>query len=53
MFSFEQIKELIELVGRSRLRAVEIERAGFRLRIEGEAPEARPGTVVVAAQKNS
>jgi acetyl-CoA carboxylase biotin carboxyl carrier protein len=36
MLTFEQIKELIELVGRHRLHGVEIERAGFRLQITGE-----------------
>jgi acetyl-CoA carboxylase biotin carboxyl carrier protein len=50
MFTFEQIKELIELVGRNKLHALEVERSGFKLRITGEAP---PGagreTVVVTA----
>lgn len=35
MLSFEQIKELIELVTRHGLDGVEIERAGFRLKIDG------------------
>ena len=38
MLTFEQIKELIELVTESHLQGVEIERSGFRLRIDG-----RPG----------
>jgi len=38
MFTLDQIKDLIELVGRHRLHALEIERAGFKLRITGEAP---------------
>ena len=32
MFTFEQIKDFIELVGRHRLHGLEIERAGFKLR---------------------
>ncbi len=48
MFTFEQIKELIEIVTRQGLERVEIERSGFRLRIEGrnavavESSAARP-----------
>jgi acetyl-CoA carboxylase biotin carboxyl carrier protein len=42
MLSFDQIKELIELVVRNRLHALEIERTGFKLRITGEAPAAAP-----------
>ena len=38
MLSFEQIKELIELVAERRLQGVEIERSGFRLKIDGQAP---------------
>lgn len=38
---FKQIKELVELVAKHRLEGVEIERSGFRLRIEGqESPSA-------------
>ncbi len=43
MFKFDEIRELIELVGSSGVSSVEIEHAGSRLRIEGQAP------VVVAA----
>lgn len=39
MLTFEQIKELIEMVGRERLNGLEIERSGFRLKIEGQAVE--------------
>jgi acetyl-CoA carboxylase biotin carboxyl carrier protein len=46
MFTFEQIKDFIELVGRHRLHGLEIERAGFKLKITGEA-DREP--VVVAA----
>ena len=35
MLTFEQIKELIDLVTERRLQGVEIERSGFRLKIEG------------------
>jgi acetyl-CoA carboxylase biotin carboxyl carrier protein len=35
--TFEQIKELIDLVTERRLQGLEIERSGFRLRIEGRA----------------
>jgi acetyl-CoA carboxylase biotin carboxyl carrier protein len=48
MFTLEQIKDLIELVGRHRLHALEIERAGFKLRITGAAP-AGGQTLLVAA----
>jgi acetyl-CoA carboxylase biotin carboxyl carrier protein len=45
VLTFEQIKELIELVGRHGLAGVEIERAGFRLKIAGlpASPAAAPG----------
>ncbi|HEY6066036.1 MAG TPA: acetyl-CoA carboxylase biotin carboxyl carrier protein [Thermoanaerobaculia bacterium] len=38
MLSFKEIKELIDLVSERGLAGVEIERAGFRLRIEGSRP---------------
>jgi acetyl-CoA carboxylase biotin carboxyl carrier protein len=41
--TFEQIKELIELVAARKLQGVEIERSGFRLKIDGQqAPAAAP-----------
>ncbi len=53
MFTFEQIKEFVELVARHRLHGLEIERSGFHLRITGEAAtvarEAAPAAVVAAA----
>lgn len=49
MLSFEQIKELIELVAQHRLHTVEIERSGFRCRIDGEAPAAVQVPVVAPA----
>ena len=39
VLTFEQIKELIDIVCERRLQAVEIERAGFRLRIDGKGPD--------------
>ena len=39
MLSFKEIKELIDLVAARNLSGVEIERAGFRLRIEGQRVE--------------
>ena len=38
MLTFEQIKELVELIAERRLQGVEIERSGFRLKIDGQAP---------------
>jgi len=43
MLSFKEIKELIDLVSERGLAGLEIERAGFRLRIEGLAPVASNG----------
>jgi len=39
VLTFDQIKELIEMVGRERLNGLEIERSGFRLKIDGRATE--------------
>lgn len=39
MLTFEQIKELIELVSARELSTLEVERSGFRLRIDGRAPD--------------
>ena len=36
MLTFEQIKELIELVAQNRLQGIELERSGFRLKIDGQ-----------------
>jgi len=41
LLTFEQIKELIELVAQRRLQGLEIERSGFRLKVEGQ-PQAPP-----------
>ena len=55
MLSFEQIKELIELVSRYHLDGLEVERSGFRLKIDGQGagkaavPQAAPAATVAAA----
>ena len=49
MFTFEQIKEFVELVARHRLHGLEIERSGFHLKITGEAAAARDAAPLVAA----
>ncbi|HEY3571235.1 MAG TPA: hypothetical protein VGP73_25140, partial [Thermoanaerobaculia bacterium] len=45
MLTFEQIKELIELVAQNRLQGLELERSGFRLKIDGQQAQQ---TVAVA-----
>jgi acetyl-CoA carboxylase biotin carboxyl carrier protein len=40
VLTFEQIKELIEIVAERRLHGIEIERSGFRLKIDGHAAAA-------------
>ena len=40
MLSFEQIKELIEMVAKHRLHGLELERSGFKLSISGESAAA-------------
>ena len=50
MLTFEQIKELIELVSRHRLEGLEVERSGFRLKIAGhEVGRAAPVPAAPAA----
>ena len=44
MLSFKEIKELIDLVSERGLAGLEVERAGFRLRIEGTRVPAANGT---------
>ena len=59
MLSLKEIRELIDLVAERGLSGLEIERAGFRLRIEGrrpaaaEAPAAAAQTVHAAADAAS
>ena len=43
MLSFKEIKELIDLVTERGLSGLEIERAGFRIRIEGGRPAVSNG----------
>ncbi|HEX3556835.1 MAG TPA: acetyl-CoA carboxylase biotin carboxyl carrier protein [Thermoanaerobaculia bacterium] len=47
MLTFEQIKELIELVAQNRLQGLELERSGFRLKIDGQ--QAAPMVAMTAA----
>ena len=49
MLSFKEIKELIDLVTERGLSGLEIERAGFRLRIEGSRPAASNGLAETAS----
>ena len=49
MLSFKEIKELIDLVTERGLSGLEIERAGFRIRIEGARPAVTNGAVEAAA----
>jgi acetyl-CoA carboxylase biotin carboxyl carrier protein len=44
LLTFEQIKELIELIAQRHLQGLEIERSGFRLKIDGQ-----PAPAVAAA----
>ena len=41
VLTFEQIKELIELVAQNRLQGIELERSGFRLKIDGQQAQRR------------
>jgi acetyl-CoA carboxylase biotin carboxyl carrier protein len=47
VLTFEQIKELIQLVAQNRLQGLELERSGFRLKIDGQ----RTAPVTVALQE--
>ena len=49
MLSFEQIKELIELVAKHRLHGLELERSGFKLSISGESVAPAPARTVAEA----
>jgi acetyl-CoA carboxylase biotin carboxyl carrier protein len=48
MLSFKEIKELIDLVSERGLSGLEIEQAGFRVRIEGLRPTAGNGSAVAS-----
>jgi acetyl-CoA carboxylase biotin carboxyl carrier protein len=45
VLTFEQIKELIQLVAQNRLQGLEVERSGFRLKIDGQ--QTAPWTAAV------
>jgi acetyl-CoA carboxylase biotin carboxyl carrier protein len=47
LLTFEQIKELVELVAQRQLQGLELERSGFRLKIDGHAQQ--PAVVAVPA----
>ena len=49
MLSFEQIKELIELVSHHRLQGVELERSGFKLTISGKEAGRAAGAAAAPA----
>ena len=49
MLSFKEIKELIDLVSERGLSGLEIERTGFRLRIEGGRPATANGLAEAAS----
>ncbi len=46
MLTFEQIKELIDQVASHRLSGVELERSGFRLKIDGQKAAAKEAAAV-------
>ncbi len=49
MLTFEQMKELVELVARHRLRGLEVERAGFRFKVDGfQEPALQPAAAPLA-----
>jgi len=50
VLTFEQIKELIEMVAARRLSGLELERSGFRLKVEGEQRVVNPPVVTAPAQ---
>ena len=50
MLSFKEIRELIDLVSERGLAGLEIERSGFRLRIEGSRPPVANGNPGAAAE---
>lgn len=53
MLSFKEIRELIDLVSERGLAGLEIERSGFRLRIEGGRPAVANGGLGTAAESLS
>jgi acetyl-CoA carboxylase biotin carboxyl carrier protein len=57
VLTFEQMKELVELVARHRLSGLEVERSGFRFKIDGfqatAAPAPQAGTLAPAMPPGS
>ena len=53
MLSFKEIRELIDLVSERGLAGLEIERSGFRLRIEGGRPAVANGALGTAADSTA
>lgn len=51
MFTFEQIKELVELVARHRLHGLELSSQGFHVRIAGQASGAGPSPAEATARE--
>ncbi len=49
MLTFEQIKDLIDQVASHRLSGIELERSGFRLKIDGQKPAAVEASHAVQA----
>jgi acetyl-CoA carboxylase biotin carboxyl carrier protein len=49
VLTFEQIKELIGLVAENRLQGLELERSGFRLKIDGQQAQQAVAVAVPAA----
>ncbi|HEV2063000.1 MAG TPA: acetyl-CoA carboxylase, biotin carboxyl carrier protein, partial [Thermoanaerobaculia bacterium] len=49
MLSFKEIKELIDLVSERGLSGLEVEQAGFRVRIEGMRPPSSNGSAAAPA----
>jgi acetyl-CoA carboxylase biotin carboxyl carrier protein len=49
VLSYEQIKELVELVAKHRLASFELERSGFRLHLAGPAAEPRSAPATAPA----
>jgi acetyl-CoA carboxylase biotin carboxyl carrier protein len=49
MLTYDQIKELIQIVSERQLHELEIERSGFRLKITGATPAAQPAETRVAS----
>jgi len=50
VLTFEQIKELIELVAQRKLQGLEVERSGFRLKIDGNRVAPPPPAAPAAGQ---